>query len=173
MRKNIVFCAALATFLLGTTGMAAAKGVNADLGGSVPLFIPLGKLADATGVGTGILAQGAYNINHTVGLRAQTGFVHHFKNIVTMNVVPMFLGGEFTFGKGDIRPFADVDLCLSVSWSGNSSDTDIGTDIGGGVKYSLSKNVDAMGKLGLFVYDLANFTETMNVGLTLGLNYNL
>ncbi|MBI5527327.1 MAG: outer membrane beta-barrel protein [Deltaproteobacteria bacterium] len=173
MRQVIAVIAMLAAFAAGT-GTAQAKDPDVDIGGSIPLFVPVGKLGDATGVGTGVLAQGAYNVNRTVGLRAQAGFVHHFKNVVSMNVVPIFLGGEFTFGKGGFRPFADLDLCLSVASSTpGGSDTNIGMDVGGGVKYALSKNIDAVGKLGLFVYDLANFTDTMIIGLTAGINFGL
>jgi opacity protein-like surface antigen len=172
MRQVIAVVAVLAAVAVGT-GAAHAKDLDVDIGVSVPFFVPVGTLGDWYGVGTGVLAQGAYNVNRTVGLRAQAGFVHHFKSKLTANVVPIFLGGEFTFGKGNLRPFADLDLCLSVLSDDEISDTNIGMDAGGGVKYALGKNVDAIGKLGFFVYDLANFTETMIIGLVAGINFGL
>lgn len=174
MKKTIAVVAAALCVVSALPGAAAAKNLDLDIGAAVPVYIPVSDFGKLTSVGTGILAGATYNFTDIVGGRAQVGFVHHFENLVSLNVVPIFLGVEATFGHGQIKPFADLDLCLNiVSASVGGSDSNIGMDIGGGVKYGLDKHLDVVGKLSLVDYDLANFTDTMNVGLTIGISYSL
>ena len=181
MKKYSGVAAVIIVVAVAFSGTALARESPLIFGAEIPIVIPVSNLSDVASVGMGVLLDVGYEVSESLVPKLSLGIIHHFeKNTVSSNIVPVWLGVDYSFGKGHLEPVVGADLGLNyMMWSSSansaysSSEAKFGFDVNGGVKYMLGKKLQVFGKLAFGTYSLGAFGDTLFVGIFLGGNYDL
>jgi hypothetical protein len=158
----------------------AAGGMGLIIGADFAFQLPLGNMADATGMGFGGLVRGEYKLMPNLNLTLRAGYIYSLKKEqagvkFSVNNIPIWVGGKF-FITDMIYAGAEVGVnmmtfksegsLLGISMEGSSSENKFGGNVGAGV---LLGDLDVRAQL--LVMDFGHSGDSMAVMINVGYNF--
>jgi hypothetical protein len=91
-----------------------------SVGGDVLVVIPLGTLADSTGLEIGPMVRAGYRVTPRVDLTLRAGYLFGFgkergRNTTSISVLPIAIGARFFILDPASGPYAAGEVCLNLS----------------------------------------------------------
>lgn len=140
--KKVFLIAALAVASFSVNAQDESKKINFSLGAEVAL--PIGDMGDVYSVGFGGSVQADYNLDETLALTLQAGYlnfsgkkVNGFK-FPSTGIIPVMAGIKYTFG-GNVYASAQLGAAFSTEDGGGTSFA-----YAPGIGYKFSPNFDAL-----------------------------
>jgi len=158
----------------------AAAGTGILIGADLAFQLPLGNMADVTGMGFGALIRGEYKLMPNLNLTARAGYIYSLKKDngglkSSIDNIPIWVGGKF-FITDMIYAGAEVGVnimtakvetsFLGTTVSGSSGETKFGGDVGAGL---LLGDIDVRAQV--LILDFGHSGDSMGVMINAGYNF--
>jgi len=155
---------------------AAAGGTKITIGADGAFHLPLGTLADGSGMGVGALVRGEYSVIPNLNVTLRTGYIFGLSKDIagakaSISWIPIWVGGKYFIND---MIFAGLELGMNmlkskVEIGGASltgSDNKIGANVGAGV---LLSGLELRAQLEIL--DTGHSGDTMGLMLNVGYNF--
>ena len=168
MKKLIL--AGLLVVMLAPAAQAGGLGITIGIEGA--FVLPVGDWGDATGIGFGGMAKGAYNLNEEMSLALRVGYIYHLsKEVAGMDLssseLPILVGFRYQTGLG---LYGDLSLGLvnCGAEADGHSDSEMKFGMLAGIGFNImSFNVAA----NLFAPSLGDIDEVIGLMFIVGYDF--
>ena len=160
---------------------AAAGAAKLTIGADAAFQLPLGNLADATGMGFGALVRGEYNLIPNLNGTLRAGYIYSLKKDNSglkskVDNIPIWVGGKYFItdmiyagaevGLNMLKTTADISIA-GISGSASSTENKFGGNVGAGVLLAGALDVRAQ----LEILDFGHSGDSMAVMVNVGYNF--
>ncbi len=160
--------------------VATGAGIGLIIGADLAFQLPLGDLADLTGMGFGALVRAEYKLLPNLNLTFRTGYVYSLSKEIgtsklSISSIPIWVGGKFFLtdmiyagaevGANMLMAKSEMEF-FGTSVSGSNTETKLGGNVGAGV---LLGDLDLRAQLQVLNFGEAG--KSMAVMINAGYNF--